>query len=437
MRGASPAARSNSQEHTSKSPIAPYAWCYTFSMRTLDDIIPPSRKRTVEPLSQPATQPPREPLRYDRPPRFPYTTIIAILFVIAASAGALLYFSSAKVEVTPNSVTAEIQGSLTATLSAGDLPFEIITAEKIASQSVKAAGTKAVTSAASGSITIYNIQPQAQRLVANTRFATPAGLIFRIKSPVTIPGGTTAKPGTVTAKVFADQPGSSYNVGPTSFTIPGFKGTPQETLVYAKSSAAMTGGASGNMPVVDPAVAESTKQSLTTALAPDLAASLQAKVPEGYVLLPGAAETSYQELSPEPSATTGMVEVRQQGTMTAVVFPNTALAKAIAASVSGLGYQGEPVSLSPASTLTLTPEDGIPAQGAASFTFSLAGKANLIYVVDPTRVQAAVSGKTRSAAEVALTNYPEVKRAIIILRPFWRQTFPQDPAAITVEVQNS
>ena len=131
-----------------------------------------------------------------------------------------------------------------------------------------------------------------------------------------------------------------------------------------------------------------------------------------------------------------MVDVKEQGTITAVVFPNGALAKVVAQSVGGLGYQGEPVNLSSVNSLKLSMPAGIPAVDATSFTFTLSGTAPLIYVVDPTRIAAAVSGKTRSAAEVALTNYPEVKRAVIILRPFWRQTFPQDPASITVTVAN-
>ncbi len=406
-------------------------------MRKLNDIIPPSRRREVEPLTQSGISS-REPLRLtnDRPFQFPYTTLIAIVLVVAASIAALFYFSSAKVEVTPNTVSAAVQGSFTATQSTGDFPFEILTAQKIASQSVKATGTKTVTSSASGTITIYNAQARTQKLIANTRFATAAGLIFRIHTAVTVPAGTSAKPGSVTAKVYADQAGSTYNVGPTSFTIPGFAGTPQASTVYARSTSAMTGGASGTVPVVDAALEKQAKTALMSALGPDLESSIRAQVPQGYTLLPGAATTTYEELESSASASTGMAEVKEQGTITAVVFPNAVLAKQVAASVTGLGYQGEPVTLGTASNLTLTPANGMPDPQATSFSFTLSGTASLIYTIDPTRIAAAISGKTRSAAEVALTNYPEVKRAVIILRPFWRQTFPQDPASISVVVNN-
>jgi hypothetical protein len=402
-------------------------------MRTINDIVPPSRRQEAEPLTSDSG--PRKPRYAERPPSFPYKTLFAVLIVIALSLGALYYFSSAKVEITPNTVSAAVQSSFTATKSTGDLPYEILTTQKIASQSVKSTGTKAVSSSASGQITIYNTQSKAQKLITNTRFATTAGLIFRIHEAVSIPGGSTASPGTIKVTVYADKPGDAYNVGPTSFTIPGFAGTPQATQVYARSTAAMSGGASGTVPVVDPADEAQAQKALMTALLPELTADLQSQVPEGYILLPGAATTTFESLPATGASSTGQVDVKEQGTMTAVVFPNTALAKSVATSVAGLGYQNEPVSLLPASNLTLT-STGLSDADATSFTFSLSGTASLVYVVDPTRIAAAVAGKTRSAAEVALTNYPEVKRAIIILRPFWRSTFPEDPSTVTVTIAN-
>ena len=381
------------------------------------------------------SQAPETPMM--RPPsgrRFPYATMFVVIIIIAASAGALYYFSSAKIEITPSTVSAAVQGSFTAGQGAADLPFKVITAQKVASQSVKGSGTKTVNSSASGTITIYNTQAKAQALITNTRFATAAGLIYRIHKAVTIPAGSTDKPGSITATVYADQAGSTYNVGPSSFTIPGFEGTPQATQVYARSTAAMTGGASGTVPTVDAVAGAQAQTALTTALAPDLAKGLQEQVPAGYVLLPGSATTTYQDLDAVTSATAGMVDVKVQGTISAVVFPNAALAKAIALSVSGLNYQGEPLTLSATDSLKLLPTAGIPDAAATSFAFTLSGTAPLVYTVDTARIAAAVAGKTRSAAEVALTNYPEVNRAIIVLRPFWKGSFPEDPAAITITV---
>lgn len=408
-------------------------------MHTLNDIIPPSRRKETEDQNQPtASGKGSLHISANRPHTFPYLSLISVALVVVASVAALFYFSSAKIEVTPNTISAAIRGSFTATKSSGDLPFEIITAQKIASQSVKGSGTKAVNAAASGTITIYNQQSAAQRLVANTRFATASGLIFRIRSAVTVPGGSAAKPGSVTAKAYADQLGSMYNVAPTSFTVPGLAGTPQADKIYARSTRAMTGGASGNVPVVDAALEAQARGALVVALASDLSASLQAQIPSGYVLLSGAATTTYEALASESSSATGMVDVKEQGTATAIVFPSAALARALALSTKDRfsSYQNEPLAFADAGELALAPENGIPDPSAESFSFALSGTAGLVYAIDPARIATAVSGKTREAARVALSNYPEVKSALIVLRPFWRKTFPQDPASISVIVSN-
>ena len=247
---------------------------------------------------------------------------------------------------------------------------------------------------------------------------------------MTIPAGTPSKPGSIVAKVYADQTGSTYNINPTSFTIPGFAGTPQASQVYARSSSAMSGGASGSVPVIDAVIEAQARKELIAALTPDLLENLKNQIPAGYVLVPGAATTTYQPLASAPSSTTGQVEVKEQGTITATIFPNAALAKAIATSVTGLGYRGEPITLTSTDTLLLKAENGLLQESSVSFV--LTGTASLVYSVDPARIAAAIAGKTRQAAQVALTNYPEVKQAILILRPFWRQTFPQDPASISV-----
>lgn len=401
-------------------------------MRTLEDIVPPSRRKEMEPMGQPAPAN-RGPLKLSKQsPKFPFVMSIATVLIIASSIGTLFYFSISKVEVTPNTISAAVQDSFTATQSGGNLSFEIITAQKIASQSVKSSGTKMVSSAASGTITIYNTQTKTQKLIANTRFATAAGLIFRIHSAVTIPAGTSTKPGSIVAKVYADQTGSTYNIDPTSFTIPGFAGTPQASQVYARSSSPMTGGASGNVPVIDAAIEAQTRGALIAALTPDLLASLKKQIPEGYILIPGTATTTYQTLTPTLSSTAGQADAKEQGTITAVIFPNAELAKAIASSVVGIGYRGEPITITSADTLLLTARNGLPQPQESSFSFALTGTASLVYSVDPARIAATVAGKTRPAAQVALTNYPEVKQAVLILRPFWRQTFPQDPASISI-----
>ncbi len=432
-------------------------------MRTINDIIPPSRRKKDE------TSDMRENntensyannytgndrlsnANKNSRRRFPYTTFFATIIIIIMSVWAISYFSVAKIEVMPYTAQVSVNSSFSANNTGGSLPFKIITAQKIASQSVKSGGTKTVNSFASGDITIYNMQATAQKISANTRFATSSGsassgLVFRIRSVITIPGGSIKNPGSISTKVYADQAGSLYNVDPSSFKLPGFAGTSKEKMVYARSSKAMTGGASGTVPVVDPTLETQTRSTLKDSLTADLAATIKKQIPSGYLFLSGSTKIVFDTKFDTPSDTSeatvsttsgsGMFDIKEQGTITAVVFPHSALAKIIASSVKELKYKGENVSILSPDNLSLTTTT-VPDTDTDTFSFTLSGNTSLFYTIDKNRIAAAISGKTRQEAEVAVSNYPEIKRAIIILRPIWRQTLPQDPSQISVIVTDT
>jgi hypothetical protein len=172
---------------------------------------------------------------------------------------------------------------------------------------------------------------------------------------------------------------------------------------------------------------------LAQTLANDLSTELAAEVPTGYLLVPGAATTTYRDLSPVAASSTGSANVRVEGDAMAIIFPDTSLAAAIATSTKDFGYSGEALTLLPSSDLQISSIEW-PTASDTPFSFVLTGTATLEYTVDPTRIAAAVAGKTRALAETALSNYPEVKRAVLTLRPFWRQAFPQDPSQISVTI---
>ncbi|MDO8574668.1 MAG: hypothetical protein Q7R61_00075 [bacterium] len=91
-----------------------------------------------------------------------------------------------------------------------------------------------------GVIEIYNAYGVApQKLVANTRFETKDGKIFRIQNSIIIPGAKmlNAKltPSSIKAEVIGDGASNDYLIGPSYFTIPGFKETPKYAGFYALS----------------------------------------------------------------------------------------------------------------------------------------------------------------------------------------------------------
>ena len=116
-------------------------------------------------------------------------------------------------------------------LASGIIPGQYFSLNKSGSKIFTVEGeNKEVISKASGYIEIYNAYGAAsQKLVAQTRFETKEGKIFRIQNSIIVPGAKmisgSLTPSSIRAKVVADSAGEEYNIGSSYFTIPGFKGS--------------------------------------------------------------------------------------------------------------------------------------------------------------------------------------------------------------------
>jgi len=138
--------------------------------------------------------------------------------------------------------------------------LEITQNHEIASYPVSTTVTKEIThfatgkrfsnkgASASGKITIFNTTNTTWPLVTKTRFKNKDGLVFRIKSSITVPPATNNGPGTVDAYVVADVKdaygeviGERGNIPPDSFFLPGLRES-SRSKIYAKSTEPMKGG---------------------------------------------------------------------------------------------------------------------------------------------------------------------------------------------------
>ena len=122
-------------------------------------------------------------------------------------------------------------------LQGGDLLGKIdqITVSTESSFNVSGKGTE-MPAKATGEIVVYNNSTKNQALIATTRFLSKDGVLFRLKSNVTLPAGKSA-----TVQVYADKEGKSGEITATAFTIPGLAKDLQ-SKIYGKSTTTMTGG---------------------------------------------------------------------------------------------------------------------------------------------------------------------------------------------------
>ncbi len=237
--------------------------------KPLQPIKPVEKFYEKEPAAKPATKVLRDewPIKALLPPRpFPKKRLIVFLIVFAVLAVSLLsfylYFPKARITVWLKTeiVSAESQVSInkdikTVDSKTGSLPGRVVAEKQTLSLEFPATGKILKEEKAEGKIIIYNdFSASSQPLVATTRFVSSEGKLFRLVERVVVPGQTTENnktiPGSVEASVRADSAGEAFNIGPTTFSIAGFAGTPKYTAFYAKSSASMTGGFKGEVEAV-------------------------------------------------------------------------------------------------------------------------------------------------------------------------------------------
>ncbi len=192
--------------------------------------------------------------------------VVLILFIII--------LPKTKISVTPKHINIDEKIELTAQTNQGIydserrlIPARLIEKDITFTKTFNATGSGDVKAQkAQGKITIineYNNKPQP--LVATTRFLAEDGTLFRLVNHVTVPGMKGSEPGKVEALVMADSEGSDANIGPTKFSIPGFKSGPKRDKFYATSEKAMTGGGAGGngVAVVTEADIEKAKKEMT------------------------------------------------------------------------------------------------------------------------------------------------------------------------------
>lgn len=351
-----------------------------------------------------------------------------VLFVVISN-----IFHGATLTLTPRSLSQNIQSDYVAKKNVGEgLVYDVITLKQIHGETVKATGEKQIDKKATGTIVIYNnYNSSSQRLIKNTRFATPEGLIFRITDSVTVPGKKGSVPGSIEATIVADETGDIYNVGLKDFTIPGFKGDPRYATFYGRSKTPLAGGFSGVQKVVAETDRAKAKSNIETKISSDLLARAFKDIPADKVYFKDAYVIDFVTL-PEESPSAGEVTIQEEGTISVVVFDQKNLGRIVANSEIK-SYNGLPVVITNPKDITFKPKSDFKPSQSESIAFTLSGKASFEWLYDENSLKQDLLGKSRAAIPAVLQKYPTIEKADISLRPFWTRTFPDSVDDIVIK----
>ena len=407
--------------------------------RGIRSISAPMRSRQQPRSDGPPSLVPRRPRKS---PRW-LIWIAAALSVVVILGLALFAFRSTTVTIVPKSQTivfgqtSEFIAYPATSAASSTLSYTVQTIDLEDSQVVPAQGTTRVPAAkATGSIVVVNdFSTASVNLIKSTRFESPDGLVYRTPAAIVVPGKKGSKPGEAKVTIVADATGGQDNIGPVSrFTLPGLKTSgAMYTSVYARSVDSMTGGASEG---IGPAIAPS---DLTAAIA-DIRGRLEAKVRDAVQALTtdstfafmDMAQITYRDL-PRTTEAGGDARIHEGVQVVIPVFPAGFFAQTVGVQVTA---DGENVSLK------IVPENGFSAHMTSEASslepgpirFTLTGQGMLVWNVDVAELASALAGRDSDAFQSIVNGFPGIQEAHARIEPFWKSTFPSDPASIKITI---
>jgi len=219
-------------------------------------------------------------------------TLVALLLFLGIGV-----LPSATVKITPSTLEEEVKYELVADSNVSSanfdrdvVPAQILDEREEKTFTYKASGQENVETSAAGTLTVYNeYSSDAQTLVAGTRFLSADGKLFRTTETVVVPGakieGGKIIGSSIGVALQADAVGESFNVGPTTFSIPGFQGTDKYLAFYGKSEAAMEGGFQGVRAVATQEDIDKARGEVERELLPVVEKRLKEKVPGDLMLI--------------------------------------------------------------------------------------------------------------------------------------------------------
>lgn len=350
-------------------------------------------------------------------------------------------FATVTLKLTPRQAITNINGSFEANVAPADsgLEFSVMKLEETQDREVPAMGQKKVEVKASGVVTItnnYSSSPQA--LVVNTRLETKNGLIFRLANSVTVPGqtkkGTTIIPGSISVKVVADQVGSSYNVGDTTFKIVGFKGTTKYDKFTVQSKTAIGGGKTGMISVIkDEDQAEALKI-LEKELKDKVAKKAKSQIPKDFMFFDDGVITKFSNEVKESGSSTKAI-ISAKVTMTAILFNTKNISEYFAAKqFPDENIDGVKISNLTTLNFALSDKEQFAVDKTSKIKFNLSGKANLVWPINTIDLKQKLLGSSIRKKDQIFANYPAIYRAEAVVRPPWVLSFPNQADKINIKL---
>lgn len=318
------------------------------------------------------------------------------------------------------------------------MPAQLVKLEERDSQEFLTTGQRQLNEKAKGKITVFNAYSSSpQTLVETTRFLSDDGKIFRLTKTITIPGAKIEEGRIVASsldiEVEADQPGTEYNIGPSNFSIPGFKGSPKYAGFYGKSKDSMSGGSTENIKILTQDDFDKAKEKVWESLLQKIQTDLAGQVSADLEILEGAVQAQITE-------TKSSVEVGGKGEK--FTFSSTGVAKVLVFSQADISqllknnlFEKLGGNKEMANQTSFDYKDLKVDIEKGQMNFRATGLQDVVWKIDQEEIKKLIAGKQQSEVRQILSGRQEIKEAQFSLWPFWAKSIPKqiDKISITID----
>ncbi len=354
--------------------------------------------------------------------------------------------SKAEIVIKPRTETIEFQTELNVDknvafveLDNNRIPGQVFQVEKEEQREFPATQEKELKEKAKGIITIYNQYSSAsQTLVKSTRFVSEKELIFRTTKTIVIPGAEVEEgqiiASSIDIEVEGAEPGDKFNIGPSSFTIPGFKGTAKYTGFYGESTQSMAGGVVGKVKVVSEEDIQGATDILAVELKKEAKKELEKKIPSDLKILEG----------------TILEEIVESSSSVEANLPAERFTVKVRVAVKVLGFnENDAISLINDNLKEKVSENKSLIPDTIEFSYTIVDinlekgiaklacdvKEGVAWNVNVEKIRLALAGKNEIEVRQYLTSQPEIESARVIFWPFWVKKIPskEDKIKITLD----
>lgn len=371
-----------------------------------------------------------------KPKRIFLKSIIFILFCLfIVGVSGYFMFSKTEVEIWPKTDILTLKETITidtnaaqSDFSAKIIPGKVFKDQKSASQEFSATGKTSKEVKAKGVIKIYNTYSDSpQTLIANTRFVSSDGKLFKSTKKEVVPGGTyeggKLVPGSIDIEVQAAEAGEDYNIGPATFAIPGLAGTPKYTAFYGKSFKPMAGGFKDEVSQVTSEDLENAKNILVNKLREESKNFLSNTIPKDFVLLD---ETISQEIIKEGSSVRVGSETESFNFQLEIKSEGLAFKKSdmdsFVKNIIGLNVPKDKKFQEESLQVNFSTKN----KEAGKIIMHLEIKMKIYPDFDLTEIKKALAGKSFQEIKVFLDDNSLITKTEVKSSPFWRRKIPQN-----------